>query len=573
MKNLLKESKKLLFIFIFTVTCFSPQALLAAEKINNFEVTFEINTDSSVDISEEITYSFGNAERHGIRKEIPLKYKSEKGNLSLDISNISVTDENGDSYKFSRKNSQGNFSLKIGDADKLVTGEKTYIINYTIKKALNYFDNHDEFYWNAIGNGWDIPIENISAKVILPKESSEIRKDCFIGRFGSQEKCFSEVDNNKEIIFWSRDILANEGVTLVVGFPKNIVTPPSLATRVLETIKDNMVVALPLIVLLIMFSLWRKKGKDPKGRGTIIAQYDAPKGLTPIEIGTLVDERVQSKDVSAQIIHLAVRGYLKIKKSKKKILLFNATDYEFEKLKDEKGLKNEFDRGIMKGLFAGNKIGKKVKLSSLKQKFYKNFSKIIKNTYRALVEKNYFPKSPKIVTSIYLTIGVLVAFVSFFVISPLGWIGAISFAISGIIIIIFSFIMPVKTKKGVLAYEQILGLKKYLTVAEKDRIYFHNAPSKNPAQFEKFLPYAMALGVHKEWSEQFKDIYQGSPDWYTDGSPSTFSSIALANSLAEFSASANTAIASSPSSASSGGSGFSGGGSGGGFGGGGGGSW
>ena len=143
--------------------------------------------------------------------------------------------------------------------------------------------------------------------------------------------------------------------------------------------------------------------------------------------------------------------------------------------------------------------------------------------------------------------------------------------------------MPAKTRQGVLAYEHILGLKMYLSVAEKDRLDFHNSPknltptvknmpTKTAAHFENLLPYAMALGVHKEWSEQFKDIYQQSTNWYSDGTGSHFTSIALANNLIDFSASANTAIASTPSSASGGGSGFSGGG-GGGFGGGGGGSW
>ena len=134
--------------------------------------------------------------------------------------------------------------------------------------------------------------------------------------------------------------------------------------------------------------------------------------------------------------------------------------------------------------------------------------------------------------------------------------------------------MPAKTRQGALAKEHILGLKRYLTVAEKDRIEFHNAPEKNPEHFEKLLPYAMVLGVEQEWAKQFAGIYNQQPNWYDDSSGKYFTAFALTDSLNNFQAKADTTLASRPSSASSCGSGFGGVGfSGGGFGGGGGGSW
>jgi uncharacterized membrane protein len=133
--------------------------------------------------------------------------------------------------------------------------------------------------------------------------------------------------------------------------------------------------------------------------------------------------------------------------------------------------------------------------------------------------------------------------------------------------------MPARTQKGVEAKEYIEGLKLYMTVAEKDRINFHNAPEKNPQRFEKLLPFAMALGVENEWAKQFEGIYNQQPSWYNDPTQQTFTALLLINSLSTFQTQSQGALVSSPSSAGSGGSGFSGGGSGGGFGGGGGGSW
>jgi len=78
------------------------------------------------------------------------------------------------------------------------------------------------------------------------------------------------------------------------------------------------------------------------------------------------------------------------------------------------------------------------------------------------------------------------------------------------------------------------------------------------------LPYAIALGVEKQWSKQFAGIdLTSSTNWY-NGNVATFSAVALASDLGGIFAST---ISSNSSVSSSGGS------SGGGFGGGGGGSW
>jgi uncharacterized membrane protein len=236
-------------------------------------------------------------------------------------------------------------------------------------------------------------------------------------------------------------------------------------------------------------------------------------------------------------------------------------------------LKNDFEKKIMEALFDSQK---EIKLSDLKNKFYKELRIISSEIYDSVVNKGYFVKNPNKVRAIYISSAIAVVFVIYLfanLVSFLGAIGIVSIILSCIVIAIFGWLMPKRTKKGAIARENILGLKQYLSVAEKERIKFHNAPKKNPEQFEKLLPYAMVLGVEKEWAKQFEGIYNQAPSWYEGNFPSGFSAIILANSLGNFSSAAYSNLSSSPSSAASGGSGFSGGGVGGGFGGGGGGSW
>jgi uncharacterized membrane protein YgcG len=152
---------------------------------------------------------------------------------------------------------------------------------------------------------------------------------------------------------------------------------------------------------------------------------------------------------------------------------------------------------------------------------------------------------------------------------------------------IFYHLMKAPTLAGRKILDQIEGFKLYLSVAEKDRLNLENPPERTPELFEKFLPYALALGVEQRWSEQFTQILATatvgtrgasySPGWYQGSSWTTFEAGAFATSLgssfAGAIASAATAPGSSSGGSSSGGGGGGGGSSGGGGGGGGGGGW
>ncbi|RLC36868.1 hypothetical protein DRH27_04585 [Candidatus Falkowbacteria bacterium] len=569
-----KRYLAILFIFLGVLLSFSVNA----EEITDFDVSIKINEDAVIEVVEKISYDFGNEEKHGMYRDVLYKYKARGGNFNLRISDISATDPDGNPYNFEVSN-QGDYKrIKIGDADAFVSGVKNYVISYKVDRAINYFIDYDELYWNVTGHEWNVPIKQEKAKIILPQELNEksIQTECFAGPDGSVDKCissryeYSSKDTVKSITFTNDKLNSGEGLTVVIGMPKEIIIKPPAFSLILEIIKDNWILVLPIFTFIILFYLWRTKGRDPAGRGTIVAQFDAPDNLSPAQVGAIIDERADKKDISAEIVGLAVLGYLKINRIPDKGIL-KSDDYELEKLKAGHDLKNEFQRQLLDALFKGGDTI--VKLSSLKNKFYKDLNKIIKEIYIDTVNKGYFSKNPNKVRGVYITMGIVFLFAAWLLGSIFGLFGIISFILSGVIVIIFSFFMPAKTRKGVSAREHILGLKQYLQVAEKDRIEFHNAPEKNPRIFEKLLPFAMVLNVEKAWAGQFKDLYNQAPDWYSDPSGRAFSALALTDSLSGFSTKTNTALASSPSSASSGGSGFSGGGSGGGFGGGGGGSW
>ncbi len=340
------------------------------------------------------------------------------------------------------------------------------------------------------------------------------------------------------------------------------------------------IVTILLLILLEPIYTFIKKGKDPAGRGSIMPYYKEPEGMSPAEVGTLIDEKVHMRDISSTIIDLCVRGYLAIKVlPDAKGLIFKSDDYELIKTDKPKpgdrGL-NAFEKDLIKDIFGSSKTKK---VSNLKNKFYKKLPSLKKSLYKSLVEKEFFPKPPDSVRNNYFLKGIGVIFLGFMI---LGLEAALlssgfSFAIilNGIISLFFAPFMPKKTKEGRLAYEKILGLKDYLETAEKHRLKFQEKENI----FYRFLPYAMTMKIADKWSEAFKGMFDQPPEWYKGAGTGKFYPSSFVNNLTSVTGSISTAFRSQPSSSgsfSSGGgfsSGFSGGFSGGGFGGGGGGSW
>ncbi len=555
--------KKILFgILGFLVFCITTP--VSAESITQFDVDLIINDDATVDVVETIVYDFGTLNRHGMYRTIPVKYKTDKGNnRSIKLSKISVVDGDENDRTFTKSSAGGDVKLQIGDADKYITGQQIYKIKYTVEGAINYFDDHEELYWNVTGDRWEIGLNDINVNVSAP-----IIDDihCFTGYYGDDDLCKSvgkiqEGSSGSTIQFAHDNISISEGMTVVIGMPLGVVAKPSVFKQTIWFIGDNWSVAIPFIVLYWMFRRWWKYGKDPEGKGTIIPFYKSPNNLSPAEIGMIVDEKVHSRDISASIINLAVHNRIHIRKT--------VGEYIFIKTEDNSYLLKEEEEILYNGIFKG--AGSEVKVTSLNNKFHVNFSRAVSEVIKNVVEKGYYVKNPKVVKGAYMTGGWFMIAGSFFVPSILGAAAGIALLVSSIPVFMFGLFMPKRTKKGTIMREQILGLKLYLEVAEKDRIDFHNAPERTPEHFEELLPYAMALGVEKKWAKQFENIYSGSPEWY-EGAGS-FNSVMLTNDLRSFSKSTSSTMKSQPSSASSGSSGFSGGGSGGGFGGGGGGSW
>jgi uncharacterized membrane protein len=575
--------------------------------IRSFDATYVIQKDGSVDVTEDIRVDFGTQQHHGITRDIPVEYDFDAKHHRVIQVAVQSVDDGVNTVPYTASRNGANYSLRIGDPDHTVSGPQRYRITYHVTGALNpqAGSDVDEFYWNVTGNDTTVTTGSASAVVAAP-QISQYR--CFEGTTGSNLACKSTPLAAGRIQFaTTSELKAGEGLTVVAGLPKGTVTVPPLqlveVKSTWEQIRDflglkPLPIALAILVAIGAFGAvlryWWLAGRDSWfgdvhyltgdtrerrrplfAKDTVVVEYTPPeigrnkRRLRPAEIGTLLDERADTLDVTATIVDLAVRGYLRITEVPKK-WAFGSVDYKLERLKDADSDLLEYEKLLHEKLFDD---GATVNMSDLRNEFYTDLAKVKKSLYTQVVSTDrFFPSNPETVRTWNLVAAVVLTALGFFALGVLGALGAgligLAIMLAGLLMLALSRSMARRTADGREMYRRCLGFRLYMTVAEKDRQKFYEEADI----FEKYLPYAIVYGCVERWAKVFQDlgIETTTSGWYVG--TGLFTAAAFSESMQSFSSSVSSAIASTPG--GSGGSGFGGGGfSGGGVGGGGTGSW
>lgn len=550
--------------------------------IARFDTQMSVAHDGVTTVTERIDAVFDGT-YHGIYRDIPTEYPGPHGsNYTLFLKVTGVTDGEGNKLKYDSSTQNGNRHLKIYIPDA-VDATRTVEIHYTVTNAVRWFDDHDELYWNVTGNDWAVPIESASASIVFPPNASgELRAQAFTGVYGSREqRAGVKVSGNTVSVETTDALSMREGLTADIYIPKGVLIQPSKLTQAIWFLRSNIIVLLPLWAFVVMFFFWWTKGRDPKPDISIAPMYEPPKDMTPAEVGTLVDDVVHPRDITSTLVDLAVKGYLKIEEKESKVLLFSHRDYLFHMLKPQSewaGLEAH-ERVMLNHMFAGGVTD--VHLSDLKNQFYVAIPTMKNNIIAELKGKGMYSVDPESAHA-YVLAGVLFTAAPFILVQVFGVASIFdspgllvaSGIIAVLIIFLFARIMTAKSRKGVDTKVEILGFQEFVNRVDADRL-----KRMPPDTFEKFLPYAMALGIENRWAKAFQGIVQNPPTWYVGPTPyMAFNPIFFVGSMHAMATDAHQAFMASPRASSTGsgwsGGGFGGGGfSGGGFGGGGGGAF
>ncbi len=543
--------------------------------IQRFDAAIVVDTNATIDVTETIVPKFTGS-WNGLYRTIPVDYHTPQGfNWTIRFSLLSVTDGQGNALRTDQSRERHYLKLKIwipGAQDAV----KTVVIHYRATNALRFFDEHDELYWNVTGDEWDVPIEAVSAQIRLPAKASGVRAIAFNGAYGSTAQDASvAIDGPSVQVTMPHALAFHEGMTAVVGWDKGLVRQPTALARAGDFAAANWPLFLPIPIFFGMFAIWRAKGRDPR-QLPITVQYDPPDQLTPGEAGTLIDNSADMRDITATLVDLAVKGYLKIEETEDAKLfgLIKDRDFTFHRLKPESewDALQEHEKRVLDGVFGGRST---VALSDLENEFYKSLTGIKNAIFDRLLDRRFYRARPDNVKARWMVGAVFLggllavggggALAARLSMTPLPFVlaGIISASIVGG----FGLVMPARTVRGARTLEQVLGFEEFLGRTEGDRLRNF---VRTPDMFEKFLPFAMAFGVEKKWAKAFESMALEPPRWYAGAAGyQAFNAATFSTRLSAMATKASSTMASSPR--SSGGSGFSGGSSGGGGGGGGGG--
>src|SRR6266404_1087032 len=199
-------------------------AQASTERITSYDAQVTVRHDGSMLVDEQITYNFGAGQRHGIFRVIPVRsrYNGTYDRIyPVDVQSVWSDTPNPE---YSVDSSGSSISIKVGNPDQTVTGVHWYEITYVVRGGLNAFADHDELYWNVVGNQWQVPIDRVTVRVSAP--AAVTRVACYAGPAGSAGTCQHAGITTGVASFSQSGLGPGEGLTVVVALPKGAVVSP-----------------------------------------------------------------------------------------------------------------------------------------------------------------------------------------------------------------------------------------------------------------------------------------------------------------------------------------------------------
>ncbi len=576
------------------------------DRIISFDSKVNIDIYGRIEVTETIIVlnfsdesgNSNNTIKRGITRDFPTRYSTEKGFIStVPFTLMSIT-RNGEKENFHTEKLSNGYRVFCGKSDYfLKDGIHKYVIRYTTGNQLKFHNNRDEFYWNVTGNGWNFSIDKAACEIIFPDKAILSDINCYTGYQGDNNQyCTSgETTGNTIKFYTSKRLEPTQGLTVSVSIQKGIFIPESNIDHIKKFVLDNLfIMGLLLFVILlfiILYRYWSRVGRDIK-QGIIIPEFQPPAGLSPADVGYIYHQAYSDKLFTSALIDLAVQKKVHIQVDREG-MIFKSNVYKFLQPENnqQKQITRDYDLYDKYGFDPADLYGIEIEKGTYNASF-----KSISTKFKSQIDSHILAgKSGNRRTGFlslnqdYIGLGlfllVMVSIGSIIYLSivrpPLFTMvyTAILLIIGFIIQIVFMSIIKAYSAEGRIMANKISGFKMYMETTEKNILDNLNPPEENIQLFEKYLPYAIALGIENKWSEKFKAIIEESivsgytPSYYSMGSHHSFSDSSqsfastFSSGLSSTVSSASTPPGSS-SSSGSGGGGFSGGGGGGGGGGG-----
>lgn len=248
--------------------------------------------------------------------------------------------------------------------------------------------------------------------------------------------------------------------------------------------------------LLIVRTRWGTR-QAPRASARV-PEFEPPEGLRPAEVDVLIHGRPSRRDVTATLVDLAQRGFVRIDE--------RPTDagphtWVFERGDLTIGDLHEFERVTLAGLFAH---GPTVKLAELAPRYFVTADLVQETLDSHVVRQGWFAEAPARLRSRWATAGWVTALAGIPVTFVLGntlALGLVGAAVTAIGVVVYAAApwRPARTSAGAALALRAAGFELFLRTAEAERHRF----AERERLSEDYLPYAIALGFVEQWSRGF----------------------------------------------------------------------
>ncbi|HEX3587749.1 MAG TPA: DUF2207 domain-containing protein, partial [Candidatus Angelobacter sp.] len=612
--------KKLLMAWFLALVAAVPSAA-QTEGIRSFDSRITVNTDGSMQVVETIAVESAGVDIvHGIYRDFPVHYRDRAGNHKSVLFDIVRVRRDGNSEPYHTEEMGDFVRVYFGSSSyDLPPGFHTYQFTYRVNRELGFFRDHDEFYWSVTGNAWKFPIDAATATVFLPPNVRNLVTDLegYTGYEGEKGHAYTaRRDEDSNPTFRAENLAPQQGLSIVVTWPKGLIAEPTAEQKRAWFIADNKSLIFGfagwIVVLLYYVMIWGMVGRDP-ARGTIVALYEPPDNMSPAAMRFLERMGFDEKAFTAAIMGLAAKGYLTIQQDESKT-------YKLVRRKSASQNNLSADENSLARILFDD--GSPLVLENKNHEVLSRARKAVENNLHATMETTYFLTNarylwPGIVMSV-LTIAVVVLMTAgpraplalFMSVWLTGWSFGVYALVSSVIRawrsarsegvlgegqagfltlfsipflvgecvglgvmisacggaaaaviaaaiglnVLFHHLLKAPTLAGRALMDRVEGFKMFLTAVDADRLRTIARPDKTPQLFERFLPYAFALGVEHAWAQQFSQVLAQaasaggsggtsySPSWYSGAALASFSATDFTSS---FSSSFSSAISSS----------------------------
>ena len=312
-----------------------PSSVQAREQILHFKSLLEVQKNGDVIVTETITVQAeGRQIKRGIYRDLPFRYVDRKGkHHKSGVKVITVdSDVTGDAHFTKREGEY--LRIYAGEKNRFLSlGTYTYTFQYSMVGHVGFFDAFDEIYWNVTGNRWSFPINQVTARIVVPEGAKIQQTAGYTGRRGETGTDYDTHMASDNIVEFrsTRQLARGEGMTVAVGWPKGFIVEPSFMERTLSWLFGNLglvaLLASAVAVPWYLFSSWLRVGQDPE-KGVIIPLFDAPDGLSPAAISYIHYMKLKSagggasRALIAALISLAVKKRVSLEEDDDEVTVY-----------------------------------------------------------------------------------------------------------------------------------------------------------------------------------------------------------------------------------------------------------